>query len=267
MEIIVTAHKIIHDHSAKIFVEGMTALLYQCGYPREAYCLFSSAITWRGSGVMSIECVDRESYQCLKSQNQFLKKNADQFHDGIRKILLGYPGRKPIEILVTSAIITSPFDSLLPSGIHIGDIGYISKPILDSLQMMLESPDEKWVLIQLGRRDDARFDETQVAMTATCQSLVSGATVQSAIGRKREQYWHLPDLENLRLETRKMIEANKINTKDVLRSRWIGTDIPTRQNWRSFEYAYRLIENGDGIIYQLGKNIDVEKVREPILKN
>ncbi|HEY9697046.1 MAG TPA: hypothetical protein V6D10_07270 [Trichocoleus sp.] len=196
--------------------------------------------------------------QTIRNRTAMLARWAMEFDKP--HTLVRYPGcRKPFRVLASMA---NPggmmFNSVLLPGIRVAQMR-LSLPIVRELENFLEHPDEKWVLVKLS--SDLQSQQ-QIAMSESCQVLISGATVEQAINRQRREYWHLPDLEDLNRSTQQL-EPN--NPRSIIETSWLGVDVPTRSNWRKFTYQYRLIQDDSGVLYQVGKNLDVEAVQPPAL--
>lgn len=178
-----------------------------------------------------------------------------------QSVKITYPNRKKkyFEVLATMGgdEEETPVTGVLAPGIHF-DRSHIPIPVLKALFTLLEHPDEKWALVRMSK-DMKR--QTQIAMSEACRSLVKNATLESAIGRQRSEYWHLPDLEDLNRRTRQELEPN--NPESVIMVPWKGVDVPTRREWREFTHQYWLIETDDAL-YHLSKNLGVRQVAAPV---
>lgn len=186
-------------------------------------------------------------------------KWARQF--GKESVKITYPNRHKKFYEVLASMGAEPDDQpslsdVLMPGIHF-DRTQIPLPILRSLLNFAERPNEKWVLIRLTK--DLQ-NQTQIAMTEACRSLVKNASLEQAIGRQRQDYWHLQDLDDLNQSVRQRLEPN--NPSSMIEVRWRGVDVPTRSNWREFTYRYWLLE-GNGHLFQIGQNIGVKSIAPP----
>lgn len=172
--------------------------------------------------------------------------------------LIHYGNSKPIKIPVCLALEEPMLESVMLPGIQVATIR-LSLPLVRELNHFLEHPEEKWSLIKLSPNLQI---QTQIAMSESSRSLVVGASVEQAINRQRQQYWHLPDLEEMNRTIRQELEPN--NPRSVVTFSWLGYSPVTGTDWRRFTGEYRIIQDDQGTLFQVCKNIAVDRVSAPV---
>jgi len=100
-------------------------------------------------------------------------------------------------------------------------------------------------------------------MTQSSQVLIKNATVEEAIGRKRESYWFAPDLADFMQRSRRELEPNNPQSSIVVT--WRGVD-RTGRDWREFTHSYRLLEDNERILYHCSKNLEFRSIATPVLR-
>lgn len=144
---------------------------------------------------------------------------------------------------------------MLTPTIHAANLP-LTPAILNALESIAENPQEKWVLIRL---DYNLNNQVQIAMTESCRDLVVGTSVQQALHRSRSEYWDLADLDEFsRVIRQQMSVGSSIECK------WKGYSPVTGSNWREFTYCYRMIDDVDGYLWQLGQNVAVRAIEAPV---
>lgn len=124
----------------------------------------------------------------------------------------------------------------------------LTLPLLRVVTDWLQSPETRGGLVRLT-------DERQVLMTGASGVLVTTDTLVEAVQRRREEFWYLPDLEEMRRRSRQ--EAGfefTFRTFDPV----LGGD------WMSFTNRYRVVEDGLGNTYHVGENLAWESIPDPV---
>lgn len=179
---------------------------------------------------------------------------------GVERVWLKYPNCKGQGFPVLAAQPpqanpTGDLQTVLTPAIHAERLP-LTPAILAALESIAENPQEKWVLTRLDYNLD---NQVQVAMTETCRDLVVGASVQQALNRKRSDYWDLADLDEFSRTIRQQMSVGSL-----IEWRWKGFSPVTRSDWREFTYRYRIIDDIDGHLWQLGQNVAVRAIEAPV---
>lgn len=172
------------------------------------------------------------------------KRAVIRFRDGDR------PYRIPAKLVngggpVTGTIVATP-------EIAISEM-MISAPFLRVLAEMMERPEDRATIVRVS-------DERQIVVSASMAPLITSATPAEATRRRREDYWHLPDLEEFRRDWRQHLEPN--NPDSTREITFACCDPVTRDNWMSLTNRYRAIEM-NGEIYHYSVNVGSEAIAAP----
>lgn len=186
----------------------------------------------------------------LFSSGRLLARWAQQFDKA--EAHLRYPNPQNRFYKVLASMADEPLTPALMPGVQIASMR-LSLPILQVLTEFLESPEERRALVRL-------HDQRQIALSQSSQVLIKNATVEEAIGRKRESYWYAPDLAEFIQRSQRELEPNNPNSSIVIS--WRGVD-RTGTDWREFTHSYRLIADADGILYHASKNLDLRSIPAP----
>ncbi|HEY9660990.1 MAG TPA: hypothetical protein V6C65_21250 [Allocoleopsis sp.] len=200
--------------------------------------------------IVELPYTEQEARAFVKRQFRQLARWAQAFDRLYTEIR--YQNDRVFKVLASMAT-DSQFDSILVPGIY-ADIHFLSVPLLQTLNLFLENPEEKWALVRLS-------DESQIAMTASCQELIRNATIEQAINRKRSEFWDANDLEEFRQITRQSLEPN--NPQSIVQHRFKVVD-RTGQDWRWMVSDYRLIED-NGTLYHISHNRGWEQASPGVL--
>ena len=93
------------------------------------------------------------------------------------------------------------------------------------------------------------------------QVLKSGVSLEDVVKRRRQDYWHLPNLDEWQRVSREL-EPNNDNSR--LEYSYIVHDT-TCNNWRRFTSEFRLIQCPvTQVIYEISQGLDVVTVASPI---
>jgi len=190
------------------------------------------------------------SYRTLAEWARKLGKHETQLH-------YPNPAKRCYRVLASMADAadnTNPIAPVLIPGVQAQQI--MSLPILKVLTEFLEHPEERRALVRL-------HDQRQIAMTQSSQVLIKDATVEEAIGRKRESYWFAPDLADFMQRSRRELEPNNPQSSIVVT--WRGVD-RTGRDWREFTHSYRLLEDNERILYHCSKNLEFRSIAAPVLR-
>jgi hypothetical protein len=190
------------------------------------------------------------SYRTLAEWARKLGKHETQLH-------YPNPAKRCYRVLASMADAadnTNPIAPVLIPGVQAQQI--MSLPILKVLTEFLEHPEERRALVRL-------HDQRQIAMTQSSQVLIKNATVEEAIGRKRESYWFAPDLADFMQRSRRELEPNNPQSSIVVT--WRGVD-RTGRDWREFTHSYRLLEDNERILYHCSKNLEFRSIAAPVLR-
>jgi len=176
---------------------------------------------------------------------------------GRSKVVVRYPGSvKPYQIpaklgnkgvrgMTQGAIVATP-------ELAISEM-MISAPFLRVLSEMLDQPEEKATIVRVS-------DERQIVVSASMSPLITSASPTEATRRKREDYWHLPHLEDFRRDWRQYLEPN--NPKSTREISFSCCDPVTKGNWRKMTNRYRAVEvNGE--VYHYSINVGCESISAP----
>jgi len=190
------------------------------------------------------------SYRTLAEWARKLGKHETQLH-------YPNPAKRCYRVLASMADAAdnaSPIAPVLIPGVQAQQI--MSLPILKVLTEFLEYPEERRALVRL-------HDQRQIAMTQSSQVLIKNATVEEAIGRKRESYWFAPDLADFMQRSRRELEPNNPQSSIVVT--WRGVD-RTGRDWREFTHSYRALQDNDGILYHCSRNLEFRSIAAPVLR-
>jgi hypothetical protein len=188
---------------------------------------------------------------------------ANQFN---QEVLIFYPGRKdPIRIPPNNNcsfnnklfnMSNTNTNLILPQQGIVTAKGRISPNILEILYFLAENPEESAGLVRLA-------DERQIALTDASIALFteSDGGLESAVERRREDYWHLGDLEEFNRLTRQNLEPNNRNSTIEFRLR---THDPNGENWLLSINRYRLVTDDRNGLYHAFLNLAVEACPTPI---
>jgi hypothetical protein len=190
------------------------------------------------------------SYRTLAEWARKLGKHETQLH-------YPNPAKRCYRVLASMADAadnTNPIAPVLIPGVQAQQI--MSLPILKVLTEFLEHPEERRALVRL-------HDQRQIAMTQSSQVLIKNATVEEAIGRKRESYWFAPDLADFMQRSRRELEPNNPQSSIVVT--WRGVD-RTGRDWREFVHEYVLLCDRDNVLYHCSKNLEFRSIAAPVLR-
>jgi len=190
------------------------------------------------------------SYRTLAEWARRLGKHETQLH-------YPNPAKRCYRVLASMADTpdaNSPIAPVLIPGVQAQQI--MSLPILKVLTEFLEHPEERRALVRL-------HDQRQIAMTQSSQVLIKNATVEEAIGRKRESYWFAPDLADFMQRSRRELEPNNPQSSIVVT--WRGVD-RTGRDWREFVHEYVLLCDRDNVLYHCSKNLEFRSIAAPVLR-
>jgi hypothetical protein len=199
----------------------------------------------------------------LRLQGRVLAQWAARFGKHEAQLRYPNPANRCYRVLASMADAadnTSPpegseaFAPVLIPGVQAQQI--MSLPILKVLTEFLEHPEERRALVRL-------HDQRQIAMTQSSQVLIKNATVEEAIGRKRESYWFAPDLADFMQRSRRELEPNNPQSSIVVT--WRGVD-RTGRDWREFTHSYRLLEDNERVLYHCSKNLEFRSIAAPVLR-
>lgn len=196
------------------------------------------------------------------SADKFIQKQTDRVLQwlvnwGFNECLVYYPNcKQPYRIpasLCSEVIMTQ---SIYLPGIQVDGIK-LSLPLLRIFEEFLEFPDRRYCLI---RRSDQR--QLAVSESVRSQVLKSGASLEDVVKRRRQDYWHLPNLDDWQRDSQ-ALEPNNQNSK--LEYSYIVHDT-TRNNWRRFTSEFRLVQCPiTQIIYEVSRGLDVVSVASPLV--
>lgn len=171
---------------------------------------------------------------------------------GRSKVVVRYPGgikpyqipaklgNKGVRAMTQGAIVATP-------ELAISEM-MISAPFLRVLAEMLERPDERATIVRVS-------DERQIVVSASLAPLIASASPTEATKRKREDYWHLADLEDFRRDWRQYLEPN--NPESTREISFACCDPVTKGNWRQMTNRYRAVEV-NGQLYHYSVNVGCE---------
>lgn len=178
---------------------------------------------------------------------------------GFRECKIYYPKcDQPIRIpvwLEPQHEVDKMTQSIYLPGIQVDGIK-LSIPLLRIFEEFLEFPDRRYCLI---RRSDQR--QLAVSEAVRSQVLKSGASLEDVVRRRRQDYWHLPNLDDWQRDSQ-ALEPNNQNSK--LEYSYIVHDT-THNNWRRFTSEFRLIQCPiTQAIYEVSRGLDVVPCLSPI---
>lgn len=164
---------------------------------------------------------------------------------GLKHTLVKHPNqRRPYRVLpnmTDQPIITVP-------GLEISDLS-LTPALLPWLAHFLENPEIKGGVIRLR-------DEKQIVLSNAIAPILRGGSLKSATNRKRQDFWHLPDLEEMRLAVRDSGSSFEFSY------RCHGSDQFAGIWFRNF-IRYQQIEDSRGEIYQKFEILDCQEVAAP----
>ncbi|KYC34780.1 hypothetical protein WA1_49530 [Scytonema hofmannii PCC 7110] len=147
---------------------------------------------------------------------------------------------------------TSPMIAL--PGIQIAEMK-LSRPIIKVIDYFCEHPELRCALIRL-------HDQRQVAMSESSAIMVTGS-LEEAVRRRREQYWHPEDLSAFDLVTRQSLTPDD---RDSFVEFSFRAHAPNGGNWRRFTNRYRLVTDSYGLLYHVSENVGIDQLKtEPAL--
>lgn len=141
--------------------------------------------------------------------------------------------------------IMTEIERIIVPGVRIDSLR-LSRSLLDVFGYFLENPELKGALVR-------RADNRQIAMSEASQGICS-IPLEEAVKRRREDYWHLPDLDQFMRESRRQLEPD--NPDSTLEFSWRSNGYGS--NWRQFTNRYRLIRDGFGNLYEVSENLGVD---------
>lgn len=193
--------------------------------------------------------------------DNFIQKETDRILQwlinwGFSECLVFYPNcKQPYRIpasLCSEVIMTQ---SIYLPGIQLDSIK-LSIPLLQVFEEFLEFPERRYGLV---RRSDQR--QLAVSEAVRSQVLKSGVTLEEVVKRRRQDYWHLPNLEDWQRVSREL-EPNNPNSR--IEYSYIVHDT-THNNWRLFTSEFRLIQCPvSQVIYEVSRGLDVIPVASPL---
>jgi len=195
------------------------------------------------------------------SADKFIQKQTDRVLQwlanwGFSECLVFYPNcQQPYRIPASLGSEVIMTQSIYLQGIQLDSIK-LSLPLLRVFEEFLEFPDRRYCLI---RRSDQR--QLAVSEAVRSQVLKSGVSLEEVVKRRRQDYWHLPNLEDWQRVSREL-EPNNQNSR--LEYSYIVHDT-TCNNWRRFTSEFRLIQCPvTQVIYEISQGLDVVPVASPI---
>jgi hypothetical protein len=195
------------------------------------------------------------------SADKFIQKQTDKVLQwlanwGFSECLVFYPNcQKPYRIPASLGSEVIMTQSIYLPGIQLDSIK-LSLPLLRVFEEFLEFSDRRYCLI---RRSDQR--QLAVSEAVRSQVLKSGVSLEEVVKRRRQEYWHLPNLEDWQRVSREL-EPNNQNSR--LEYSYIVHDT-TCNNWRRFTSEFRLIQCPvTQVIYEISQGLDVVPVASPI---
>lgn len=129
----------------------------------------------------------------------------------------------------------------------------LSLPILRIFQEFCEYPDQRSGLVRIN-------DERQVAMSESSSMMIVNSTLQAAVQRKRNEYWHLADLEEFNREWQRNLTLDDGSSFEFA-YRCVSAD---KTSWRRFTTRYRLVSDSYGILYHVSSNVGVDEITAPV---
>lgn len=177
---------------------------------------------------------------------------------GCNECRIHYPNcEQPIRIPVClePQEVNKMTQSIYLPGIQLDSIK-LSIPLLQVFEEFLEFPERRYGLV---RRSDQR--QLAVSEAVRSQVLKSGVSLEEVVKRRRQDYWHLPNLDDWQRVSREL-EPNNPNSK--LEYSYIVHDT-THNNWRQFTSEFRLIQCPvSQVIYEVSRGLDVIPVASPL---
>jgi len=129
----------------------------------------------------------------------------------------------------------------------------ISAPFLRVLNQMIETPGARSGIVRVE-------DNRQLVVSQSMAPMISGDSVKAATRRRREDYWHLPDLAAFEREWRQRLTVD--DPDSVIEFRFACYDPVSKGNWRQMVNTYRAVELG-GVLYHYSTNVGCESITMP----
>lgn len=139
------------------------------------------------------------------------------------------------------------------TGVALGETLILTTNLSKEIFRFNENPD---IIGGIIRRED----NCQLAMTMSFQKLFNQTRVVDAVKRKREEYWHLPDLEEFMRLSQQTLEPNNSDSTLEFKAR---TKSPRSGSWSQYTNRYRLIDDG-GILYEVAEVLDKIDIASPV---
>lgn len=198
----------------------------------------------------------------FKSADKFIQKQTDKVLQwlanwGFNECLVYYPNcQKPYRIPASLCAVNIMTQSIYLPGIQLDSIK-LSLPLLRVFEEFLEFPERRYGLV---RRSDQR--QLAVSEAVRSQVLKSGVSLEEVVKRRRQDFWHLPNLDEWQQVSREL-EPNNDNSR--LEYSYIVHDT-TLNNWRRFTSEFRLIQCPvTQVIYEISQGLDVVPVVSPLI--
>lgn len=198
----------------------------------------------------------------FNSADKFIQKQTDRVlkwlvNWGFSECLVFYPNcQHPYRIPASLGCEVTMTQSIYLPGIQLDSIK-LSLPLLRVFEEFLEFPERRYGLV---RRSDQR--QLAVSEAVRSQVLKSGVSLEEVVKRRRQDYWHLPNLDEWQKVSREL-EPNNDNSR--LEYSYIIHDT-TCNNWRRFTSEFRLIQCPvTQVIYEISQGLDVIPVASPLI--
>ncbi len=222
--------------------------------------------------VLRVLCSDAETFLGLRGMiREFARLARDE---NLSRVVLEW-GEKKAQASPKMAgqyqrktnMTTTPLIAL--PGIQIGKMR-LSRPLLEVLIGFAENPGDRCGVVELETQRQLIVTEASAQMILGREYdrlLTEGKEaeirerVAAATNLRREDYFHLPDLEEFNRETRQRLEPNNPHSSIRLRWRGIGRD----KLWREFHHEYRLVSDDIGRVYHVAKNLESREIAAPSL--
>ena len=242
MKLLRVAQQIISDEAVRLFAKEC-GINYPMIFEGEIIKIYTFSIkearvlSWQKCYLLSKQCI---SWNLQKIEIYFPPYYCSPITINPHAILAKYCNSQDPIMTTVSPIIAR-------AGIKIEDMK-LSQSLLSIIIRWIENPNIRGGIVRIS-------DERQIVLTEASAALISGTDLVGATKRKRSDYWYLPDLEDMRCETKQRGDS-------PFEFRWRGTD-EQRYQWNLFVNSYYTVCDEFSNVYLISENVGYEQITPP----